>query len=43
MNALELDAVSYAYPGAGAPALAGVTLQIAPGELVVLAGGEKSG
>src|SRR5205807_6503880 len=43
MNALELDAVSYAYPGGRAPALAEVTLQVAPGELVIVAGDSGSG
>jgi energy-coupling factor transport system ATP-binding protein len=40
---LALDAVTYAYPGAGAPALRGVTLAVEPGEFVVLAGGSGSG
>ena len=41
--ALELDRVTYRYPGAAAPALRGVTLEIEPGELVVLAGASASG
>jgi energy-coupling factor transport system ATP-binding protein len=40
---LELDRVSYAYPGATAPALRDVSLAVAPGELVVLAGGSAAG
>jgi energy-coupling factor transport system ATP-binding protein len=43
MNALELEAVSYSYPGASAPALRGLTLEIAQGEFVVLAGGSAAG
>ena len=43
MNALELDHVTYRYPGAAAPALRDVTLEIAQGELVVVAGGSASG
>ena len=38
MNALELAGVSYTYPGSPAPALREVTLEIAQGEFVVLAG-----
>jgi energy-coupling factor transporter ATP-binding protein EcfA2 len=40
---LELDRVTYAYPDAGAPALRDVTLRVAPGEFVVLAGASGSG
>ena len=40
---LELDGVSYLYPGASTPALRQVTLSVAPGELVVLAGISGSG
>ena len=43
MSVLELDRVSYAYPGAGQPALRDVTLRIDPGEFVVLAGGSAAG
>jgi energy-coupling factor transport system ATP-binding protein len=43
MSVLALDRVSYAYPGAAAAALREVTLEIAPGELVVVAGASGSG
>ena len=43
MTLLELDRVSYAYPGATQPALRDVSLAIEPGELVVLAGGSAAG
>jgi energy-coupling factor transport system ATP-binding protein len=43
VSALALDRVTYTYPGATGPALADVTLEVAPGELVVLAGGSGSG
>ncbi len=43
MNALELDRVSYTYPGASAPALRRLTLEVAQGEFVVLAGGSAAG
>ena len=43
MRPLELCQVEYSYPGAGVPALAGVTLSVEPGELVVLAGASGSG
>ena len=43
MSVLSLRDVTYTYPGAPAPAIAGVTLDIGPGELVVLAGGSGSG
>ena len=43
MNVLELDRVSFAYPDASALALDGVTLEIPPGQLVVLAGASGSG
>ena len=39
---LDLDAVTYAYPGSR-PALTGVSLAIEPGEFVVLSGGSGSG
>jgi energy-coupling factor transport system ATP-binding protein len=41
--ALRLDGVSYRYPGAPAPALRQLDLEIAAGEFVVLAGGSGSG
>jgi energy-coupling factor transporter ATP-binding protein EcfA2 len=43
MNSLELDRISYWYPGATAPALEEVTLRVQPGELVVLVGASGSG
>ena len=43
MNVLELDRVSYRYPGAGAAALKDVTLAVEPGELVLVAGATGSG
>jgi energy-coupling factor transport system ATP-binding protein len=43
MNAVALDGVTYTYPGAATPALRDVDLEIAPGELVVVAGGSGSG
>jgi energy-coupling factor transport system ATP-binding protein len=43
MSVLALEHVTYTYPGAAAPALDDVTLEVAPGELVVLAGGSGSG
>ncbi len=41
--ALRLAGVSYRYPGAAAPALRALDLEIAAGEFVVLAGGSGSG
>ena len=41
--ALLLERVSYRYPDAPAPALRDVSLRVAPGEFVVLAGGSGSG
>jgi energy-coupling factor transporter ATP-binding protein EcfA2 len=38
MSAIRFQDVSYTYPGAEAPALAGVTLEIQAGELCLLAG-----
>jgi len=43
VNALELAGVTYTYPGSAAPALRDVTLEIAQGEFVVLAGGSAAG
>jgi energy-coupling factor transport system ATP-binding protein len=43
MSVLALDHVTYTYPGGAAPALSDVTVEVAPGELVVLAGGSGSG
>lgn len=42
-SVLELDRVSYWYPGAVEPALQEVTLRVEPGELVVVAGASASG
>ncbi len=43
MSVLELEQVTYTYPGAERPALRDVTLEIEPGELVVVAGRSGSG
>jgi energy-coupling factor transport system ATP-binding protein len=43
MSLLELDRVTYRYPGAQHPALDDVTLEIGAGELVVVAGASGSG
>jgi energy-coupling factor transport system ATP-binding protein len=43
MSVLELDRVTYTYADAAAPALRDITLSIAPGELVVVAGVSGSG
>jgi energy-coupling factor transporter ATP-binding protein EcfA2 len=43
MGVFELDHVTYTYPGAARPALREVTLEVSPGELVVLAGASGSG
>ena len=43
MTAVALEQVTYTYPGARTPALRDVSLQIAPGELVLVAGGSGSG
>ncbi|HUA45062.1 MAG TPA: ATP-binding cassette domain-containing protein [Solirubrobacteraceae bacterium] len=43
MSVLSLERVTYSYPGAAAPALEDVSLEIGAGELVVLAGASGSG
>jgi energy-coupling factor transport system ATP-binding protein len=43
MTLLALEGVTYRYPGAETPSLRAVTLSVAPGEFVVLAGGTGSG
>jgi len=43
VSVLELERVSYAYPGQARPALDDVSLRVAPGELVVVVGGSGSG
>jgi energy-coupling factor transport system ATP-binding protein len=43
MSVLALEQVTYSYPGATSPAIEDVSLEIRPGELVVLAGGSGSG
>ncbi len=43
MSALELDHVSYSYPGQERQSLDDVSLEIEPGELVVIAGDSGSG
>jgi energy-coupling factor transporter ATP-binding protein EcfA2 len=43
MTAICLEGVTYTYPGASARALRDVSLEVAPGELVVVAGGSGSG
>ncbi|HEY1776220.1 MAG TPA: ATP-binding cassette domain-containing protein [Solirubrobacteraceae bacterium] len=43
MNALELHRVTYTYPGSAVPALSELSLEVADGEFVVLAGGSAAG
>jgi energy-coupling factor transporter ATP-binding protein EcfA2 len=43
VSVLQLDRVTYAYPGAERPALNEVSLRLDPGELVVVAGASGSG
>ena len=43
MSVLALEQVTYRYPGAAAPAIDGVSLEVDPGELVVLVGDTGSG
>jgi energy-coupling factor transport system ATP-binding protein len=43
MSVLALERLTYAYPGADAPALDDVTLRVEEGELIVLAGRSGSG
>ncbi len=43
MTLVELSNLSYSYPGASAPALDDISLTIAPGEIVVVAGLSGSG
>jgi energy-coupling factor transporter ATP-binding protein EcfA2 len=43
MSLLAFDRVTYTYPGAVRPALLDLTLEVNPGELVVLAGASGSG
>jgi energy-coupling factor transporter ATP-binding protein EcfA2 len=43
MSQVQLDRVSYRYPGASRAALDDVSLTVEPGELVVIAGGSGSG
>jgi len=42
-SALLARELTYSYPGAARPALAGISLAVEPGEFVVLAGGSGSG
>jgi energy-coupling factor transporter ATP-binding protein EcfA2 len=43
VSAISLQGVTYTYPGAGEPALRDATLEIRPGELVLIAGASGSG
>jgi energy-coupling factor transporter ATP-binding protein EcfA2 len=43
MNVLELERVSYTYPGRAEPSLRDVSLRLSPGELVIVAGRSGSG
>jgi energy-coupling factor transport system ATP-binding protein len=43
VSVLEMERVSYAYPGAATPALTDVTLRLEAGQLVVVAGSSGSG
>ncbi|MGH2927040.1 MAG: energy-coupling factor ABC transporter ATP-binding protein, partial [Solirubrobacteraceae bacterium] len=43
MSLVQISGLSYTYPGAAAPALADVTVEIEPGEFVVVAGLSGSG
>jgi energy-coupling factor transport system ATP-binding protein len=43
VSVLTLEHVTYSYPGAATPSLVDVSLEVAPGELVVLAGDSGSG
>jgi energy-coupling factor transport system ATP-binding protein len=43
MSLLELEGVTYSYPGAAEPALRDVSVSISPGQLVVIAGASGSG
>lgn len=42
-GSIELDTVTFTYPGASAPALADVSLSVAPGEVLGVIGGTGSG
>ena len=43
MSVLEFESVTYAYPGASGPALHEVSVNVEPGELVVVAGSSGAG